>query len=331
MPAPPAPDVAPIALRTEAVAVDLTGRGALTVTGPDAAKLLHGLVTNDVEGLRPGEGCHAALLTPKGKMRAEMAVLRLAPEELLLDCEPSLAAPLAAILAGYVPFSRSTLADATGETGLVHLEGPSAAAVLASAGLPEPAAASFAHAAASFAGVAVRVVRVSRAGETGFDLRTPRASAGRVLEALVSAGAAAGDPAGLEAGRIEAGIPRWGAELDENVLPNEAWLERTAISYRKGCYLGQETVARLKTYGHVNRHLVALLLPIGCPVAPGAAVRSGEEVVGKVTSAIDSARRGRRVALAFVKREHEAPGVLLAVESADGSLEGVVAAVPLEA
>ncbi len=319
----------PAFLRTGAVVAVLAGRGSLALTGPDCAELLHGLVTNDVKALAPGSGCHAALLTPKGKMRAEMAVLRLSAEEFLLDCEPSLASPLPGILAGYVPFSRSTMEDRTAATGIVHLEGPAAAGVLAASGIAAPAAAPFSHLPAEAADVAVRVVRVSRAGEEGFDLHSRPEESPGLLELLAGHGAQPVAPETLEAGRIEAGLPRWGAELDETVLPNEAWLERTAISYTKGCYLGQETVARLKTYGHVNRHLVALLLPAGCGVAAGAAVHAGEEKVGQVTSAVDSALRGGRVALAFVRREHETPGTPLNVDSPSGPVEGIVAAIPL--
>ncbi|MBK8598103.1 MAG: aminomethyl transferase family protein [Holophagales bacterium] len=316
-------------LRTGAVVAVLAGRGSLSLKGPDCAELLHGLLTNDVKGLRPGSGCHAAFLTPKGKLRAEMAVLRLTAEELLLDCEPSLAAPLLAALSGYVPFSRSTMEDRTATTGVVHLEGPASAGILASAGIAEPAAAPFSHLSAEAAGATVRVVRVSRSGEEGFDLQSGPDTPDRLLALFSGLGAAAVGPETLEAGRIEAGLPRWGAELDETVLPNEAWLERTAISYTKGCYLGQETVARLKTYGHVNRHLVAILLPHGCAVAAGDVVRAGEEKVGRVTSAVDSALRGCRVALAYVRREHETQGTPLIVDSPSGPAEGIVAAIPL--
>lgn len=316
------------ALRSRAVVVDLTDRGSLAVAGTDAAEFLNGLVTNDVKALRPGAGCHAALLSPKGKMRAELAVLR-TDAELLLDCEPSLVAPLVAILSGYVPFSRSALEDRTAATGVVHVEGPAAPAVLRAAGLGEPSPEPYAHHEAAVDGAAVRVVRVTRAGETGFALLASRDNTARVAGLLARHGASPAAPPVLEAGRVEAGIPRWGAELDESVLPNEAWLERTAISYAKGCYLGQETVARLKAYGHVNRHLVALLLPPGCPAGPGDAVRAGTEKVGAVTSAADSPLHGRRVALGFVRREHESPGTLLSVETPSGEVEAVVAAVPL--
>lgn len=328
MPAEPVRDAVADVLRSASVVADLTGRGELAVAGPDAVDLLHGLLTNDVRALRPGSGCHAALLSPKGRMRAEMAVLR-TDEELLLDCDSPLAAPLVALLRGYVPFSRSSLLDRTEATGVVHVEGPSAAGALHSAGLPVPDAVPFAHVGTAFDDRPLRVVRVSRAGEDGFDLRAPRGAAPGLFALLSGRGATPVSPAVLEAGRIEAGIPRWGAELDETVLPNEAWLERTAISYTKGCYLGQETVARLRTYGHVNRHLVALLLPLGSSAGPGSAVRSGNDEVGRVTSAVDSARRGRRVALAFVRREHESPGTELSVDTPAGAVAGTVAALPL--
>ncbi len=317
------------ALHATAVAADLTGRGTLSVAGPDAAELLHGLVTNEVKALRPGSGCHAALLTPKGRMRAELAVLRISASELLVDCDAPLAETLLGILQGYVPFSRSVLVDRTGETGVVHLEGPAAARLLPAAALPEPGPEDFAHVAGSLDGAPLRVVRVSRAGEPGFDLRTSRDAVPVLLALLSSGGAAVVSPETLEAGRIEAGLPRWGAELTETTLPNEAGLERTAISYTKGCYLGQETVARIRTYGHVNRRLVALLLPIGCGAAPGDEVRAGDEAVGSVTSAVDSVRRGARVALAYVKRGHEEPGTTLVVATQEAAVAGSVAAVPL--
>lgn len=318
------------ALRTGAVAADLTGRGSIAVTGVDAADLLHGLVTNEVKKLRPGSGCHAALLTPKGRMRAELAVLRVAADELLLDCEAELAAPLAGILSSYVPFSRSAIEDRTAATGVVHLEGPSSAAVLAAAAAPAPGQEPYAHVDGECAGAAVRVVRVSRAGEEGFDVRTSLEGVPAVLALLAARGAVPVPAVVLERGRIEAGLPRWGAELTETTLPNEAGLERTSISYTKGCYLGQETVARLRTYGHVNRRLVALLLPAGCGAAPGDGVRAGDEPVGDVTSAVDSSASGRTIALAYVKRGHETPGTRLAVVTNRGAVEGSVAAVPVE-
>lgn len=318
------------ALHAAAAAADLTGRGALTVSGPDAAELLHGLVTNEVRALRPGAGCHAALLTPKGRMRAELVVLRLSESELLLDCDAPLAGPLLEILQGYVPFSRSVLRDRTKETGVVHLEGPAAAELLIAASLPEPGPEDYAHAAGALDGAPLRVVRVSRAGEPGFDLRSSPDAVSALLALLSSHGAAIVSPGVLEAGRIEAGLPRWGAELTETTLPNEAGLERTAISYTKGCYLGQETVARIRTYGHVNRRLVALFLPVGCAAAPGDDVRAGEETVGGVTSAVDSARRNVRVALAYVKKGHDHPGTPLSVATKEGAVAGSVAAIPLE-
>jgi len=214
------------------------------------------------------------------------------------------------------------------------VEGPGAAEVLARAGIASLPAAPHGHVPAELAGAGVLVVKESRAGEPGYDIRLPRAAASGAAAALERAGALRASADVLEAGRIEAGIPRWGTEMDESVLPDEAGLrERGAIAENKGCYIGQETVARIKTYGHVNRRLVALRCAPGADVSRGAVVKNGEEIVGAVTSAVRSERRGETIALAFVKREAAAPGTRLLVEAPAGAAgtatEAAVAALPL--
>ncbi len=287
---------------------DLTGRASVAVHGKDAAALLQGLLTNDVKGLAPGGGCHAALLTPKGKMVADLVALR-EEERFVLDAEPPLAPVLARALPGYVFFQEVAISDETEATAVLHVEGLGAGEALARACLHVLPASPHAHAAVEVAGRFVRVVRESRGGAEGFDLRTPRAHAADLGAALRSAGIEEAPAEVLEASRIEAGIPRWGAELGESVLPNEALLERDAISYTKGCYVGQEIVARLRTYGHVNRLLVRLELAPGAEAAPGDAVHAAEAPAGSVTSVA----RGSGAALAFIRREHAAEGNALLV------------------
>jgi folate-binding protein YgfZ len=159
----------------------------------------------------------------------------------------------------------------------------------------------------------------SRGGAPGFDLRLPRASAAAVTAALTASGIADAPWALLEASRVEAGIPRWGAELGASVLPNEALLERDAISYTKGCYIGQETVARIRTYGHVNRLLVRLALPEGTDVSPGDEVTAGGGAIGAVTSVA----RDTGAALAFVKRDHARDGETVQVSSHPASVHPI--------
>jgi folate-binding protein YgfZ len=318
-----APDTT--AFREKPLLFDLTGRAAIAVRGRDRAEFLHGLLTNDVRKLRPGEGCAAALLTPKGKMRADLVVL-CRGEELLLDAEPALAAPLAAILQSYVFFQQVTIENLTAVTSVLHVEGTGAGEILRKVigqdGPGEPHSSLFASGA--------HVVGESRGGFEGFDLRVARGEPGSLRTSLVEAGAAPAEPAILEAARIEAGIPRWGAELTEDVLPDEAGLTtRGWVSYTKGCYVGQETVARIRTYGHVNRRLVGLLLPLAAVPPRGAEVRHANTKVGVVTSAVGSSRLSKAVALAYVHPDRTGPGTSLSVLLPGGPAEAVVTSLPL--
>ncbi len=304
---------------------DLTGRAAIAVSGRDRTEFLHGLLTNDVKKLRPGEGCAAALLTPKGKIRADLVVL-CREEALVLDAAPALALPLEGMLRGFIFFQQVAIENLTESTSVLHLEGERAGEILRTAlGQDVPKAP---HASVPFPDGLV--VKESRGGFDGFDVRLPRAGAAALFAALAGAGALAANLSLLEAARIEAGIPRWGAELTEAVLPDEAGLTtRGWVSYTKGCYIGQETVARIRTYGHVNRNLVGLLLPPGEPPAPGTEVFRGDQKVGEVTSAVSSARLSRIVALAYVQRDHAAPGTPLSLRLPGGPAEVVVTSFPV--
>lgn len=313
------------ALREKPLLFDLTGRSAIAVRDRDRAEFLHGLLTNDVKQLRTGDGCAAALLTPKGKMRADLVVL-CRDEELVLDAEAGLAPPLVAMLRSYVFFQQVSIENRTDVTGVLHVEGMGAGEILGMVigqdGPDEP------HSSLLAAGACV--VRESRGGFEGFDLRVARGDLGPLRASLVEAGAAPAEPAILEAARIEAGIPRWGAELTEEALPDEAGLtSRGWVSYTKGCYVGQETVARIRTYGHVKRRLVGLLLPLASVPPPGTEVLHEGRKVGVVTSAVPSLRFSKTVALAYVHRDHVEPGTPLSVSSPGGPAEAVVTSLPL--
>ncbi|MFI5180115.1 MAG: YgfZ/GcvT domain-containing protein [Thermoanaerobaculia bacterium] len=313
------------AFRDSTLLFDLTGRAEIAVSGRDRADFLQGLLTNDVKKLHPGEGCAAALLSPKGKMRADVVVL-CRDRELLLDAERDLASPLDATLRSYVFFQQVAIESRTETTAVLHVEGEGAEEILKKVlGREGPEAP---H--ASVLSSDRLVVRESRAGFEGFDFRIPRADAARLFAALVGVGAVAASLPLLEVARIEAGIPRWGAELTEAVLPDEAGLTtRGWVSYTKGCYVGQETVARIRTYGHVNRSLVGLLIPLGDLPAPGTGVYRDEQKVGAVTSAVSSTRFSRIVALAYVQRDHAAPGTPLFLRLPSGPIQALVASFPL--
>jgi aminomethyltransferase len=322
---PSLPPVDTTPLRAGAVAFDLSGRGSIRLSGPDRAVFLQGVISNDVRALSPGAGCAALFLTPKGKLRATLDVLVL-EECLLLDTEPSLAAPLAEGLRSYIVYPPVELEDLTAATGILHVEGPSAASLLGEALGPLPTK-DRSHLPFAFRHAEGRIVSVSRGGETGFDLRLPRESVPALQAALAAAGLPFASTDLLDAARIEAGIPRWGAELDQTVLPDEAGLNADSVSYSKGCYVGQETVARLKTYGHVNRLLRRLLLPPGSAPLPGDAVLAPEgegdterTAAGRVVNAVRSARLDRVVAFAWLKREFAEPGQALEVSTGSGTV-----------
>jgi aminomethyltransferase len=178
-------------------------------------------------------------------------------------------------------------------------------------------------------GGAIRLVRENRTGVPGLDVRCPSSHSEEIRRAFLSAGAQNESPERLESLRIAAGIPRWGAELTEAVLPDEAGLrERGFISETKGCYVGQEIVARIKTYGHVNRRLVLLEVLGGVP-RTREKIFFGSEECGAITSAAAGGASGGGVALAYVKRERAAAGTALTVSSFAGNLPASVAPVPL--
>ncbi|HEV8268434.1 MAG TPA: glycine cleavage T C-terminal barrel domain-containing protein [Thermoanaerobaculia bacterium] len=315
-------------LRSGAALFDLTGRGAIHVKGRDRYDFLQGLVTNDVKKLAAGSGCHAALLTPKGRMVADLVVLDTG-ETLEIDCEPSLVEALPPMLSKFIFFQQVEIEDRTPQTAVFHLAGPDAETSLGRLGIGALPFDPHHHVSATIGSVPVEIVYELRTGAIGFDVRTSRVNAEDVKKILTGAGGEPSPSDLFEAARIEACIPRWGADLDESVMPNEAWFERDAISYSKGCYIGQEIVARLKTYGHVNRHLVGLHVEDGKEIAPGDELYANEAKVGAVTSVARSARLQKVVALAFVKREFEERGTPLSVRAASGDVPAAVVTIPL--
>jgi tRNA-modifying protein YgfZ len=304
------------ALTERAGVLDRSELGKLALTGTQAAELLNGQVSNDVEALAPGTGCYAALLTNKGKMLGDLRVLATG-DELLLICErPALQALFDQIRRGAIGWD-AELHKRTLQQGLLSVIGPRARAVVPGAeGLP---AEEHANASGEIAGA--RVVLVVT--DVGVDVVCAAEDTVRVLEALVAAGAPAVDEAAAEIVRVESGRPRHGVDVDETTIPQEAGLNERAVSFTKGCYVGQETVARLHWRGKPNRHLRGLRLSE--PVGRGAALRLGDREVGKVGSVAVSPRHGV-IALAIVRRE-AGPGDTLAVGD-DGAVTAQVVDLP---
>jgi tRNA-modifying protein YgfZ len=281
------------ALREGAGLVDRSQRGMLVVRGAEAADYLESQLTNEIESLAPGEGCYAALLDRKGHMQADLRVLRLAPDELWLDTERVAAERLRRHLDMYRVGRDATLEDVSADRAIISVIG-AAAAEVAGAG---PLAPEHAH---RELGSGRRAV----ATDLGVDLIVPASGAEAAQSALLEAGAVEVSEAAAEILRVESGRPRYGAEMTEATIPAEAGINERAVSFTKGCYIGQETVARLHYKGKPNRHLRGLRL--SSPAARGDAIRLGEREVGVVGTACISPVHGP-IGLAIVRRE-AAPG-----------------------
>ncbi len=280
--------------------VDRSERGKLLLTGAEAREFLQGQVSNDVERLADGEGCYAAFLTHKGKMLGDLRVLA-TRDALWIDTERPSLQELFNLLRRTKIGRDVELHKRTLERFLLSLVGPDAARV---AGV-KPGEAEGAHVLGELGGAPVRVIRT----DAGLDLVGDAGDRGAVLAALEAAGAVAVPEAAAEVLRVEAGRPRYGFDLDDSVIPQEAGLNERAVSFTKGCYVGQETVARLFYRGKPNRHLRGLRL--SAPAAPGTALRLGEREVGRLGSVALSPVHGP-IALALVRRE-AGPGDELAL------------------
>jgi folate-binding protein YgfZ len=300
-------------LREECGLLDRSGRGKLAVSGPDAAEYLQGQLTNDVEGLAPSEGRYAALLDRKGHMQSDMRVLHVSavtsPQTegkgnggawFWIDTEAPARETVLRHLTMYSVGRDVAVEDVGDRHAMLSLIGPRSAEIAGTPPLSEHASA-----AASVAGVECLAVGTAE----GIDLIAPAAEAGRLGETLLEAGAAEVVPEAAEILRIEAGRPRFGAEMSAETMPAEAGIVERAVDFEKGCYIGQEPVARLHYRGRPNRRLRGLEL--SARAAPGAPLRLGDKEVGRIGSACVSPARGP-IALAIVRREAE-PGAELAV------------------
>ena len=303
------------ATATERVGLlDRSGRGKLALSGPGAREFLHGQLTQDILALTSGHGAYAAFLTPKGKMLGDLRVLDTG-EELLLDTERVALQALFNMIRRYSLGYEVTLSKRTLECGLLSLIGPLADELVARFGMT-PGPAEHDHARGRLGGAPARAIRT----DAGVDLLFAAADAAAIHQALLAAGAGEIGEQAAEALRIERGRPRYGIDLDDTVIPQEAGLNERAVSFTKGCYVGQETVARLFYKGRPNRLLRGLRTPQ--PLTAGTELTYEGRPAGTVTSATASPRRGP-IALAIVRREAP-PGATVQA----GAQEAVVCELP---
>jgi tRNA-modifying protein YgfZ len=310
------------AARRHVASIDRSSRGRILVSGADRASYLQGLLTNDIAALKPGHGCYAAYLTPQGRMIADMHVYELG-DVILLTLEGDTKDAVLARLDQFIFSEDVRLGDVTSTFAQTGIVGPEAAAVvsrLLSGSTPEMLAALPEHGnmRAAFAGEPAIVTRTVDVGEPGYDVFVDRTKAGAFQSALGEAGAAPLDASTADAIRIEAGVPRFLRDMDKDTIPLEAGIEPRAISFTKGCYVGQEVVIRVLHRGHgrVARKLVGLVLSAVQPVPTGATVRSGDREIGRVTSSAFSPALQKPIALAYLHRDFVGPGTAVSVDGA---------------
>jgi tRNA-modifying protein YgfZ len=310
------------AARTTCVVADRSDLGRLLATGPDLLGLLQRLSTGDVKNLGPGQGCETVVTNAKGRIVERLFVHNLGPEGVLLVAGPHGAPAVQAHLKKFTFAEDTGLSDVTATTFAYALFGPKWAEAADGMGIPELAP--YGSAKCTIAGSRVHVVRNNGFNAIGALVIGPRDDASQVRDALVEAAEHVGggpvDADVLDAWRILSGFPASGRELTEDYNPLEAGL-RDAVSFTKGCYVGQEVVARLNTYGKVSRALIVLEFEPGvaAPV-PGSAILHAGVAIGSVTSGIGLPGQGTTVALGYVKTRELPDGINELSVDVDGAL-----------
>jgi folate-binding protein YgfZ len=308
------------AARQRAATIDRSDRGRLVVSGADRAAYLQGLLTQDVAALTAGQGCYAAYLTAQGRMIADLYVYELG-DVMLLTMVGGVKDTVLGKLAQFIFTEDVTLGDVTDTFVQAAVIGPRAAATVAAVmtGVPEAvltALPEHGNVRAFFDGTPAIVTRVTDPGEPGFDVFVERAHAPALGAALGQHGAIALDTETAEAIRLEAGVPLFHRDMDEETIPLEAGIESRAISFTKGCYVGQEVIIRVMHRGHgrVARKLVGLSIDGAAVPAPGAVARIGDRDVGVVTSSACSPALNHPIALAYLQRDFTAPQTVVVVD-----------------
>lgn len=310
---------------------DLSHRGLVRVEGSERQRFLHAMVSNDTASLQPGQGCHATFLTYKGKLVADFVVYA-DSDAYFMDLEPHLVSTFIESINRFVISEDVTFHDESAQWGLLSLQGPRAVDLLALALQREvPDLSTYAHTLCRLAGHQVRLIRRSHTGELGYQLMAPLETLSDLWQALwphhESCNARAVGLEAQETLRIEAGIPLHGSDMTDDTMPVEANLD-DAISYTKGCYIGQEVIARIEGRGHVNRKLVGLLLDGEILPERGARIVSPLREVGWTTSATYSPARQQNIALGYVRHEVWTPGTHLEVQANGEKVHATVVDLP---
>jgi folate-binding protein YgfZ len=317
------------AVKGDVGALDLSHLGKLRVSGRDRVRYLHNMLSNDIKGLGEGQGCYAALLTHQGRMEADAYALAFA-EDIWLESSLAGKDRLLQTLTKYIVADIVTVEDWTEKLGVLSLQGPRARERMEEvAGISLASLSTLEHRMVLRSSGDWVVVHRDRTGCGGYDLWVPAGEVSDLWSRWLEGGKI--PPVGRRALnwlRTEAGIPWYGVDMDEKTLPMEMGLDH-AISMTKGCYRGQEIVARVMHRGHLDRRLGAITVSHQEIPPGGAEVRSGGNKIGVVTSAVPSPRLHQPLALAVIKTEFLKPGTPVDVVYGDATCPGEVVALPL--
>jgi folate-binding protein YgfZ len=317
------------AARHRAALFDRSALGKVSVTGRDRLAFLQGMLTNDVKSLQPGQGAPAAFLDAHGKVTA-LLVVYAADDRALIELPASLTEKTLQTLDRYLISEKAYFEAVDDAFAIWSLQGPAARGLLeglAGAPLELPA---YGHVEVAIAGAPARVINRAEGPAAGYHCWVPAEHAAAVRAALVEAGARPAGSETLEVLRVEAGQPWYPVDVDESVILPETRLD-ALVSYTKGCYIGQEVVARVKYRGHVNRALSGLVIEGERVPGPDARLTAEGKEVGRVTSAVRSIALGRPIALAYVRREHLEPGRAVTVVDGAGEQPARVVTLPFVA
>jgi len=319
-----------LAARNHAGMIDLGARGRIVVRGADRKTFLHALLTNDIALLSPGSGCYAALLTPQGRMIADMNVFELG-DVMLIDVRREVTDALLQRFDQLIFGEDVQLGDVSDAWGCVGLYGPRAAAMIGRLlGADLSGFTPFQNARMQHEGELVVVARRDGLGLPGFLLFAAGSALPGLAQALSDVGIAVLPAGVVEALRIEAGEPAFLVDMGDDTIPPEAGIEAAAVSYLKGCFPGQEVLVRIRDRGHgkVVRKLVGLIIEGGAAPGAGSAIVGGGKEIGRVTSAVMSPALGKPIALGYVHRDFIDPGTAVTVAAGDARLAASVAELP---
>ena len=312
--------------------VDRSDRGRLAVSGPDRAKYLHNVTTNDVKKLAVGQGHEAFVTSLQGKTLGFVTLLA-EESRILLRTDPNALAAFLPHLRKYGVFDEVEIDDISGETYELHVLGSGAESALIHAGIEVPPVGEGSHVAATIGDARILVVRESPTRLPGFTLIGPAAEASALISKLRDAGEGLVEVFDdvFEGLRIEAGTPLFGKDLTADNLPQELGRDSRAISFVKGCYLGQETVARIDALGHVNKNLKGLrFVDTQEPAPAGSEIQIDGKKVGTITSSTVSPSTGWPIALGYVRATHALEGTEVSVVSPSGNVAAVVLDLPMK-